>query len=578
VGVVVAESPWRQTVRRRVPQRARRLARAIYRLLTLYWPRRILSQMNNLPRQLEDQSAQIEGQAKLGSLVLQRLHRLEQEIEEFGKQALSERKPLPEAESKIRLREPSLTSSVGAAPDGSVLKVAIVCRSWGRRCGVAEYSAFLSERLGAPVVSSPADLPLDADVALLQYEPGYYSGLDDLIRELRLIRPSVIPVVDAHYILPEAAAELPWHAIVGVKRGFYPGTVRLSHIQQLPVIHQERDPEELRLGSFGFAFPAKRYELIIDLAKRLRIGATILASHNNSTDGQGEISSAYLEKLKKLATDDIEIIDEFLPTEEIVRRLARCSHLISCMEDNGAQSGSLRIMAAAGRPVISLKTTQAEDVGAILVDSLDEITIDFLRRCRHAPEPYDGMHDYNRLLDRLAQFKKDSHGLPGDDDEKVAWLRKCATGSTIVLGIGTGFAANSIRAAVAADPDPERLSIAFTRYPHLDLRALDPRIQALSGFETVVFDGIAQRMPLADARNMVAMWAEAGAQRILLTAIQERATVNGSSGSERAWEPGQEQLLGLMPSGYTGNVSVATGSRHAFLEMIKSKHRIAARA
>jgi len=229
-------------------------------------------------------------------------------------------------------------------------------------------------------------------------------------------------------------------------------------------------------------------------------------------------------------------------------------------------------MVAAGRPLLSLKTTQAEDVGAILVDSLDDITLDFLQRCRGAPEPYDGLHDYNSLLHRLAQFKKGSQPAKADDEEKIAWLRKYANGRTIVLGVGTGFVANGIRAAAAADPDPEQLSIASARYPHLDLRALDPRISALSGFETIVFDEIAQRMPLADARHMIGMWAEAGAKRILLTAVRNGVTVDGTSSAERSWEPGQEHLLGLTPADCTGSVSMATGSRLAFLDMTKSEH------
>ena len=144
-------------------------------------------------------------------------------------------------------------------------------------------------------------------------------------------------------------------------------------------------------------------------------------------------------------------------------------------------------------------------------------------------------------------------------------------GRTAVVGVGNGFVANSIRAA-AVDPDPERLSFAAARYPHLDLRVLDPRIQALPGFETIVFDEIAQRMPYAEAQHMLAIWADTGPKRILLTAIRNGGAVDGASGSDSAWEPGQELLLSLMPAGYAGNVSVATGSRFAFLEMTKRTH------
>lgn len=566
----------RQRIREVLPLRVRRVLRVLYRILSAYYIRKLISQTHTVPAELQAHSNQIRELTDMASLVMRRMHQLEESILASSRRISAETLAAAEPSGFDESTAQSLAS--GPADWKQELKVALICRSWGRRCGVAEYSAFLADRLGATIVASTADLPLDTDVALIQYEPGYYSGVDDLIRELRLIRPSVIPVIDAHYILPEAAAELLWHAIVGVKRGFYPGTVRLSHIQQLPVIDQDEEPKELRLGSFGFAFPAKRYELVIALAKRLGIGATILASHNNATDGQGALSSAYLAELKRLATDKIEVIDEFLPVEEVVQRLSRCSHLISCMEDNGAQSGSLRIMAAAGRPLISLRSTQAEDVSALLVDSLDEITLDFLKRSRKAPEPYDGIHDYNSLLDRIARFRKYALARTAEDEEKIGWLRKSATGRTVVVGIGNGLAANSIRAATVVDADPGRLAVAAARYPHLDLRAVDPRIQVLPGFETIIFDETAQRMPESEARHMIAIWAETGAKRILVTAIRDVGAVKAASGMDLAWEPAQERLLGLVPANYTGNVSVATGSRFAFLEMTRERNPHAARA
>lgn len=617
----MADGAIRQLTRRLIPRRLRWLAKALFKRITGLYYRDILRQQQDttrrldviqhqatvalpaqivgrldviqhqttvaLPAQIADRldaiqhqaievlPAQMETQGEILDLVLRRLRKLEGETVGLAKplgllqdEVTSWSQPMRALAGKPIAGQPS-------SPQAERPGIAILCRSLGRRCGIAEYAKLLAQRLGGVPVASVADAPPDTDVVFVQYEPALYPRVSDIIDEVDSISPFAIAVVDAHNIFPDVAAELRWHALVGTKRNLYPGTLRLSLC--LPVLEATEDEpaQGLRLGSFGFAFPAKRYEMIIALAQRLGIGATILAAHNDATPGLSELSASYLAHLKDLAGDDIEVIDDFLPPEEVIQQLRRCSHLVSCMDDNAAQSASLRTMAASGRPLISLPTEPAREVGAILVDNLDSITLEFLEGCRQLPQPYDGIADYHSLLQGLAWAKSlaqkihHSDSLYLDDPrqmERLTWLRQNVTGRAIDIGIGNGFSTNYIRAVAGVDIRPDRLSHASLRYPHIDFRLLNAKVHALPGFDTVVFAEIVEHMPLVEAKQMVELWAKTGPTRILLTTPNagkpgyEDALVRNP---EHVWEPTEELIASLVPTGY--HAVVTTSSKGDFL-------------
>jgi len=547
----------------------RSLVRGVFRSITG-------GNLHDLMAQVETSAARVEAQGDVMDLILLRLRRLEEAVTVLRPQNREEQ---GEAASLV-----PTVGTPGAAPDAPeqswpepapLARIAILCRSLGRRCGIAEYSTLLAQRLGGVAVPSLGDLPLNTDVVFVQYEPSFYPNLADIVQEVRCIKPPTVAVVDAHDISSDVTEELRWHAIVGLKRKAYPGAVRLSHFQQLPVPVADEPVQEIRLGSFGFAFPAKRYELIIALARRLGVGATILASHSDATPWHSELSSSYLATLKDLAGGDIEIVDEFLPLDEVIKQLRRCSHLISCMEDNGAQSGSMRIMAAAGRPLIALRTEQARDTGAMLVDHLDSITLDFLDRCRQLPQPHDGIADYHILLQRLGRARALARQMRLSDSdyadspaqmERLAWLRHNVAGRTIDIGIGSGFATNYVRAAAGVDLSGDRIAHASLRYPHIEFRLLDPRVQALPGFETLIFGHGLERLPLAEAREMLTLWARTEPARMLLTTPntpETDAERGRPSVSEPLWSPSEGVLASLVPGGY--HASVATSREGDFL-------------
>ncbi len=468
-------------------------------------------------------------------------------------------------------------------PQPDPLKVALLCRSLGKRCGVGEYTSLLANRLGAVAVASAGELPMDADVVLIQYEPSFYPETSDIINEVSLVSPKTVVVVDAHYIFPEVVEELKWHAIVAMKRDILPGTIHLPLCLETAAEQSEAlpPPSEIHLGTFGFAFPAKRYERVIELANRLGVRCTVLAAHNNSTDWQSDLSTKYLADLKKLAGPTVEIVEDYLPMDAVMRRLASCSHLVSCMDDNGAQSASLRSMAAVGRPLISVDTEPARSVGAITVDSIETISREFLENTTDTPEPYDGIIQYRELIQRLAWAKgvaiqiQHSDSIYFDDAiqmERIDWLRDRSTGRAIDIGIGNGFSTNRMRSVAGAEIRADRVAYASLRYPHIDFRVIDGKAQVLAGYDTIIFGEIVEHMTLAEAKEMIRLWSETKPERILVTTPNAGKVDYDHDlvhNPEHVWEPTDENVKQLVPKGYDAEITTSRNGDFILMDIAR---------
>ncbi|KKM03229.1 hypothetical protein LCGC14_1776510 [marine sediment metagenome] len=289
------------------------------------------------------------------------------------------------------------------------MNIAVLSRSLGRQCGISEYAICLADRLEGVVVKQVKDVPVSASPVFIQYEPSLYSGVMDLLEEITHIEG--VPVIDVHTEIPAnmvpILVEALQHrtAVVAVKRGPRPDTWFLPHISYAPVGIPSPPPDAIHLGSFGFALPNKRYEHLIELAMRLRVPLTILAAVADATPGIKALSEGYIDYLRMQihSREDINIISSFLTHEQIVEKLRECSHLFCTMENLDRTSGSMRLMALAGRPIISLPCVGADEVGAVTIRDLDLVTIPFLEQSHPLPLFSDGLEEYLDLISHLEQ-------------------------------------------------------------------------------------------------------------------------------------------------------------------------------
>ena len=166
----------------------------------------------------------------------------------------------------------------------------------------------------------------------------------------------------------------------------------------------KRDGEKFRIGTFGFAVPTKRIEMICRLSQKLKIPALLLLSVSNANQEQRMITETYARSLKrKYESDTIEIQIGFFEPCDIIKRLSKCTHLVFTQAPIGQTSGSMRLASLTNLPVISIDSPQARDSQVYRVHSIDDITMDYLEKHREPVNIDDGfvyllnflMYDYS---------------------------------------------------------------------------------------------------------------------------------------------------------------------------------------
>jgi len=301
----------------------------------------------------------------------------------------------------------------------------VLVRSLGRKCGMAEYAGFVAARLGGQLISSPKDLPEASGspaIVLIQLEFGLYNGsLSEMINEVMAVEAKGHIAVGDYASEPTEAngwsQVLTNYCLMGPKYP-EPNSFCLPLLRCDPLMEPDRGPpESIHLGTFGFAAPAKRHEEVIKLAIRLGVPATIISTVPNPWPGfEGspieQVPTSCLRLYQSLAEghSNIKILhEEYYSTEEVHRILRGCSHLIGAMADmtaNWGPSGSLRTMATVGRPFICTRSLRAQEVGAVIVETLDEVDISFLNQIKLPPDINqigDGIAEYTELIQSLSK-------------------------------------------------------------------------------------------------------------------------------------------------------------------------------
>ncbi|MCC6444425.1 MAG: glycosyltransferase [Armatimonadetes bacterium] len=233
--------------------------------------------------------------------------------------------------------------------------------SWGRSCGIAEYTAYLSEHLPlARVTGSPPDF---RGVRLLhiQHEHGIFEEAA-LLRQLEDARRQRIPIViTEHTVCPQTQAwEKDADALVALTgRGVdtlkarWPGK-SVQHIPHgCPTWFPPRKKRRGRtIGAFGFLEKHKGFWSLLDALKEVKGSDLLLFSFAKSEE---------TERLFEEAARGLPVrrCADFLPAEEIARRLALEADILVFWYDDvphASASGAVRIGLATGVPVLASPT------------------------------------------------------------------------------------------------------------------------------------------------------------------------------------------------------------------------------
>jgi len=460
----------------------------------------------------------------------------------------------------------------------------LVCKSVGVRCGIAQQSKYLKERLNASVVPSSRLVKNRKDMVIIEFEPTFYSSPAELWDEVRhASRISNLVLLDCHQISPWLTL-FSRSTIICVKSvdvaatsGLHPVSVAGLLMPDLKVEHKP-PPSEIILGCFGFAFPAKNFHKVIQLANRLGAKVKVITSVNNAAPNLEALSKQYLSNLKSMANRNVEIIEVFGKESEILAHLQDCSHIVFAEEFEGTVSASMRLAALSGRPVMAINTRQAREAGAILMDSLDDITVDFLKNCANTRITVsDGFGDYAKIIGGflLAPLYSrighpDSIYEDSRQKERIRWLKNNGVGRIVDVGCASGYVTDYIGAELGVDSRQDRIAYATLRYPRIKFKLLDARKHAVRGFDTVVFGEIVEHMAYEEALQMITLWAGQEPKRILLTtpnADKEDFDPAWVQNPEHKWMPTRTKVEKLVTNGYCSQLGMTSGGDFWLLRM-----------
>ena len=240
--------------------------------------------------------------------------------------------------------------------------------SWGRACGVAEYTADLVRSMSTVRVVAERPDPAGLRLLHVQHEPSLISDAE-LTRQVQAARQLGVPVaVTEHTIGREARA---WErdtdvlvSLTGRGAAWLRERWPNKRVEQLPMGCPTWFPPRKRLpgrviGAFGFLDQHKGFWRLLDVLRTVPGTELLLLSHARQPEieARWERDAAGLPVRRERA---------FLPIEEVARRLAAEADLLVFWYDDlpfAAASYAARVGLATGVPVLASPTTWFEDLG-----------------------------------------------------------------------------------------------------------------------------------------------------------------------------------------------------------------------
>jgi SAM-dependent methyltransferase len=460
----------------------------------------------------------------------------------------------------------------------------VVCKSVGSRCGIAEQAKYLAERLNAQVVPSSRVVKGRKDAVIVEF---LYNSITELADELRhASKVSPLVVLDCHDVYPWlwllsrkyviCMKSIDDAATCGLGRVVVAGLL----IPELRIKHRPA-PKQISLGCFGFSLPGKNFDKTMRLAKRLGVKCKIVTSVNTASPYLEKLSKQHLSYLKATANSNTEIIEVFGNESKIVAHLQECSHIVFAEEYGIPVSASMKVAALSGRPIIAMNTRQAREAGALLVDTLDDITVEYLKDCANTKLVVkDSFEDYARILGSVLLAPLYSqiacHDSIYEDirqRDRIRWIKRSCIGRTVDVGCASGYVTRYIGAELGIDSRRDRVAYATLRFPMIRFKVLDARKQAVEGFDTIVFGEIVEHIDYEEAPQMIRIWAAREPRRILVTApnaSREGADPLLVHNPEHRWACTRDKVQRLVPKGYGFRLETTPGGDFWLLRMDRS--------
>jgi glycosyltransferase involved in cell wall biosynthesis len=250
--------------------------------------------------------------------------------------------------------------------------------SWGKPCGVAEFTKYLQAELPEASVGCRAPDPGQARLVHLQHESTLYQDAP-LAGELARLRQAGVPLVVTEHTV--SAGVRSWEreadvlvAMTGAGCDFlrtkWPG----KRVEHIPHGCHEYFPARKRsrgkvIAAFGFPANYKGFDRLRELQLAVPGSELLILSHDRGEDAG--------ERLPK-AADGLPVrwIADYLPSEEIVARLAaEADVLVFWYEPVGAAiaSGAVRLGLASGVPVLASPTAWFSDLKEVTYQPTDPV-------------------------------------------------------------------------------------------------------------------------------------------------------------------------------------------------------------
>ena len=240
--------------------------------------------------------------------------------------------------------------------------------SWGKACGVAEYTADLSGSMSNVRVVAEAPDPAGLRLLHVQHEPSLVSDAE-LTRRVQAARAIGVPIaVTEHTIGREARA---WEretdvlvSLTGRGASWLRERWPNKRVEYLPMgcptwFPPRKQTRGRVIGAFGFLEQHKGFWRLLDVLQTVPGTELLLLGHARQPEieARWERDAAGLPVRRERA---------FLPVEEVARRLAAEADLLVFWYDDlpiAAASYAARIGLATGVPVLVSSTTWFEDLG-----------------------------------------------------------------------------------------------------------------------------------------------------------------------------------------------------------------------